>query len=59
VFGPFGRPAHVAGLPAPAVGAAPHDNKRRKTETNKGEKEVGKGRQQKNQTEKRVKAIKN
>jgi hypothetical protein len=26
---------------------------------NKGEKEVGKGRQQKNQTEKRVKAIKN
>jgi hypothetical protein len=25
VFGPFGRPAHVAGSPAPAVGAAPHD----------------------------------
>jgi hypothetical protein len=22
VFGPFGRPAHVAGSPAPAVGAA-------------------------------------
>jgi hypothetical protein len=22
VFGPFGRPAHVVGLPAPAVGAA-------------------------------------
>jgi beta-arabinofuranosyltransferase len=25
VFGPFGRPAHVTGSPAPAVGAAPHD----------------------------------